>query len=144
MVFRWLFIPWLQQELDSYKSCMNNTRKCRDRNKVSCLRLSLSIAVMIDTICIRFFLMVSQNWYMAPLKTTGLLILRCARFYVSGSDSHNAQLRVMVSHTAINHVHELYINPTHPVFDLLPPTLSAFIDQCYNQMGHPSVERMSI
>ena len=82
---------------------------------------------------------VSQNWYMAPLKTTGLLILRCARFYVSGLDSHNTQLQVMVSYTAINHVCELYINPTHPVFDLLPPTLSAFIDQCYNQCQAPDL-----
>ncbi|KIK92391.1 hypothetical protein PAXRUDRAFT_147455, partial [Paxillus rubicundulus Ve08.2h10] len=30
----WLFIPWLQQELDAYKDRVNNTRKHRDRNKV--------------------------------------------------------------------------------------------------------------
>ncbi|KIK75936.1 hypothetical protein PAXRUDRAFT_835521 [Paxillus rubicundulus Ve08.2h10] len=25
MVFRWVFIPWLQQELDAYRCCVNNT-----------------------------------------------------------------------------------------------------------------------
>ncbi|KAG6370288.1 hypothetical protein JVT61DRAFT_12239 [Boletus reticuloceps] len=34
MVFRWLFIPWLQQELDSYQQRVNNTRKRRDKKKI--------------------------------------------------------------------------------------------------------------
>ena len=34
MMFRWLFIPWLLQELDVYVDRMNNTRKRRDHNKV--------------------------------------------------------------------------------------------------------------
>jgi len=35
MVFRWVFIPWLQQELDAYRDRINNTAKRRDRNKAS-------------------------------------------------------------------------------------------------------------
>jgi hypothetical protein len=34
LIFRWVFIPWLQRELDGYKDHINNTAKRRDRNKV--------------------------------------------------------------------------------------------------------------
>ena len=34
MVFRWLFIPWLQVELDNYRDRINHSRKRRDRKKV--------------------------------------------------------------------------------------------------------------
>ncbi|KAG1829470.1 hypothetical protein EV424DRAFT_1470731 [Suillus variegatus] len=34
MVFRWVFIPWLQCELDRYQDRVNNTAKRRDHNKV--------------------------------------------------------------------------------------------------------------
>ncbi|KAG1780221.1 hypothetical protein EV702DRAFT_950000, partial [Suillus placidus] len=34
MVFHWVFIPWLQQELDAYQDRINNTAKRRDRNKI--------------------------------------------------------------------------------------------------------------
>ena len=37
MVFRWVFIPWLQYELDKYRDRVNNTAKCRDRFKVHAL-----------------------------------------------------------------------------------------------------------
>ncbi|KAJ7465042.1 hypothetical protein FB451DRAFT_1352670 [Mycena latifolia] len=34
LVFRWVFIPWLQKELDSYCDRVNNTAKRADRNKI--------------------------------------------------------------------------------------------------------------
>ncbi|KAJ7728282.1 hypothetical protein DFH07DRAFT_757330, partial [Mycena maculata] len=34
LVFRWVFIPWLQKKLDSYRERVNNTAKRADRNKV--------------------------------------------------------------------------------------------------------------
>ncbi|KAJ7932229.1 hypothetical protein B0H13DRAFT_2227784 [Mycena leptocephala] len=34
LVFRWVFIPWLQKELDAYRDRVNNTAKRADRNKV--------------------------------------------------------------------------------------------------------------
>ncbi|KAJ6558992.1 hypothetical protein B0H10DRAFT_1846232, partial [Mycena sp. CBHHK59/15] len=34
LVFRWVFIPWLQKELDAYRERVNNTAKRADRNKV--------------------------------------------------------------------------------------------------------------
>ena len=37
MVFRWVFIPWLQYELDKYRDRVNNTAKHRDRFKVRAL-----------------------------------------------------------------------------------------------------------
>lgn len=34
LTFRWLFIPWLQTELDAWVEQFNDTRKRADRNKV--------------------------------------------------------------------------------------------------------------
>ncbi|KAG1867744.1 hypothetical protein F4604DRAFT_1584905 [Suillus subluteus] len=34
MVFHWVFIPWLQQELDAYRDRVNNSAKRHDNNKV--------------------------------------------------------------------------------------------------------------
>ncbi|KAJ7182863.1 hypothetical protein C8R43DRAFT_869165, partial [Mycena crocata] len=34
LVFRWVFIPWLQKKLDPYRERVNNTAKRADRNKV--------------------------------------------------------------------------------------------------------------
>ncbi|KAI6105017.1 hypothetical protein EV401DRAFT_1893017 [Pisolithus croceorrhizus] len=34
LVFCWLFIPWLQEELLGYRDCVNNTAKRRDCNKI--------------------------------------------------------------------------------------------------------------
>ena len=40
MIFRWIFIPWLQYELDKYRDRVNNTAKRRDRFKVCALMMS--------------------------------------------------------------------------------------------------------
>lgn len=34
LVFRWVFIPWLQHELDAYRNRINNSKKRADRNKI--------------------------------------------------------------------------------------------------------------
>ncbi|KAI6137266.1 hypothetical protein F5141DRAFT_1060128 [Pisolithus sp. B1] len=34
MVFHWVFIPWLQVELNSYQDHINNSQKCCDKRKV--------------------------------------------------------------------------------------------------------------
>ncbi|KAG1732296.1 hypothetical protein EDB19DRAFT_2005534 [Suillus lakei] len=34
LVFHWVFIPWLQQELNAYRDRINNSAKRRDRNKI--------------------------------------------------------------------------------------------------------------
>lgn len=44
---------------------------------------------------------------------------------------------------AIDHVSQLYIKPDHVVFDLVPPAFGAFIERCYQQLGCPSVSRIS-
>lgn len=33
-LFRWLFIPWVQKELDAYMLRLNQTKKRYDRNKI--------------------------------------------------------------------------------------------------------------
>ncbi|KIK77607.1 hypothetical protein PAXRUDRAFT_42831, partial [Paxillus rubicundulus Ve08.2h10] len=50
----------------------------------------------------------------------------------------------MVTHNMIYHICHIYINPDHQVFDLIPLQLAIFIEQCYNNLGHPAVERTTI
>ena len=45
---------------------------------------------------------------------------------------------------AIDHVSQVYIKPDHIIFDLVPPAFSAFIERCYQQLGCPSVGRISV
>jgi hypothetical protein len=70
MIFRWVFIPWLQQELDAYRDRVNNSAKRRDRNKVStyfCLikmcaynppRYSHTVSQLLSTILPK----ISEHW----------------------------------------------------------------------------------
>ncbi|KAI6152555.1 hypothetical protein BKA82DRAFT_4338062 [Pisolithus tinctorius] len=107
MVFRWLFIPWLQRELDQYRDRVNNSRKRRDKNKV----LPHGIPELIHT---------------------------CAEDYGA------LDFKVMVDPKTIEDVRQLYIKADHPVFDLVPHALNAFIDECYIRLGSPSVQRNTI
>jgi len=50
----------------------------------------------------------------------------------------------MVSPAAIDHIRQLYIDPKHVVFDLIPHTLSTFLDLCYHQLGCPSVGHSTV
>ncbi|KAG2127151.1 uncharacterized protein EDB93DRAFT_1109486, partial [Suillus bovinus] len=43
MVFHWIFIPWLQQELDAYQDCVHNTAKQHDCNKISRSKLNIQL-----------------------------------------------------------------------------------------------------
>ncbi|KAG6372780.1 hypothetical protein JVT61DRAFT_7179 [Boletus reticuloceps] len=107
MLFRWLFIPWLQQELDSYVYRVNNTRKRHDKNKV----LPHGIPELIH---------------------------RCAADYGA------LDFKVTITPDAIDHVRQLYINPNHPVFDLVPASLGNFIEFCYDNLGCPPIHHSSI
>ncbi|KAH0826040.1 hypothetical protein J3R83DRAFT_7445 [Lanmaoa asiatica] len=35
----------------------------------------------------------------------------------------------------------MYINANHPVFNLIPPSLSTLIENCYTELGRPNVNR---
>ena len=50
----------------------------------------------------------------------------------------------MVDCAAINHVQELYINSAHPVFDLVPPRFGVYLENCYEQMLRPLVDRHTV
>ncbi|KAI6001834.1 hypothetical protein EDD15DRAFT_2192588 [Pisolithus albus] len=106
MVFRWVFVPWLQVELNSYQDRINNSRKRRDKKKV----LPHGIPELIFT---------------------------CAEDYGA------LNFKIMVTPAAIEQVRQLYVNSNHVVFDLVPPSLNAFIEACYLQLGRPSVGRTS-
>ncbi|KAI6156717.1 hypothetical protein BKA82DRAFT_4009273 [Pisolithus tinctorius] len=52
--------------------------------------------------------------------------------------------KVMVDPKTIEDVQQLYIKADHPVFNLVPHVLNAFIDKCYIQLGSLSVQRNTI
>ncbi|KAG2356262.1 hypothetical protein BDR07DRAFT_1380944 [Suillus spraguei] len=93
MVFCWVFIPWLQQELDAYQDHINNTAKRRDHNK---------------------------------------------------ADFNALDFKVIIDRDGVNCVRELYIKPSHPVFNIVPPTLGNFIQDCYGRMASPEVTRSTV
>ncbi|KAG2339324.1 hypothetical protein BDR05DRAFT_977759 [Suillus weaverae] len=106
MVFRWVFIPWLQWELDTYQDRVNNTRKRRDHNKI------------------------------LPHGVPNLV-------YNSPEDFGALNSKITVERKALDHVRDLYINPSHVVFDLFPQPLGTLIQRCYEELGCPSVTRQS-
>jgi len=50
-------------------------------------------------------------------------------------------LQVTIDRTAIEHVRKLYIDPTHAVFNLVPPAFNAFLEECYTSLQRPPVGR---
>ncbi|KAG2110404.1 uncharacterized protein F5147DRAFT_797184 [Suillus discolor] len=102
MIFHWVFIPWLQHELDAYRDRVNNTAKRLDRNKV------------------------------LPHGVPNLI-------YDSPEDFGALDFKITVERAAIDHIRGVYINSSHPVFDLVPPNLGNYIQMCYEQMGCPTV-----
>ncbi|KAG1778331.1 hypothetical protein EV702DRAFT_1220104 [Suillus placidus] len=107
MVFRWVFIPWLQRELDAYQDRVNNTRKRRDRNKI------------------------------LPHGVPNLV-------YQSPENFGALNFKITVECEALDHVRNLYINPSHVVFDLVPQSFGKLIQRCYEELGRPSVTRQSV
>ncbi|KAG2154171.1 uncharacterized protein EDB93DRAFT_1239551 [Suillus bovinus] len=106
MVFQWVFIPWLQQELDGYQDRVNNTRKRRDQNKI------------------------------LPHGVPNIV-------YQSPEDFSALDFKITVEHEALDHVRNLYIDPSHIVFNLVPQSLGKLIQCYYEELGHPSVTRQS-
>ncbi|KAG1735512.1 hypothetical protein EDB19DRAFT_1638381, partial [Suillus lakei] len=112
MVFRWVFIPWLQRELDGYRDRINNTAKRRDRNKAGTFNI-------------------------LPHGVPSLI-------YDSPEDFNALDFKVTIDHDGVDRVRELYINSSHPMFDIVPPTLRNFIQHCYDEMGCPEVTRTNV
>ncbi|KAG1754162.1 hypothetical protein EDB19DRAFT_1902323 [Suillus lakei] len=106
MIFRWIFIPWLQCELDRYQDRVNNTLKRPDRNKV------------------------------LPHGVPNLI-------YKSPEAFGALDFKVTVKQDDIDYVRRLYVDPDHPVFDLVPRPLNDFIQGCYEDLGRPPITRQA-
>ncbi|KIK80945.1 hypothetical protein PAXRUDRAFT_15517 [Paxillus rubicundulus Ve08.2h10] len=64
--------------------------------------------------------------------------------HTSPEDYAALDFKVMVDPAALNDVHELYIQPTHPIFNLIPTAPTNFIEDHYNLFNHPAVMRTAI
>jgi hypothetical protein len=51
--------------------------------------------------------------------------------------------QITVEHEALGHMCNLYINPSHVVFNLVPQTFGAIIQCCYEELGCLLVTRES-
>jgi hypothetical protein len=79
LIFRWIFIPWLQRELDGYKDRINNTAKRHDCNKVNEILILPVFACSLTwpTSTSRCSLMGSRTSFTIHQMTLGHLISRC-------------------------------------------------------------------
>ncbi|KAI6105965.1 hypothetical protein EDD16DRAFT_1730184 [Pisolithus croceorrhizus] len=64
--------------------------------------------------------------------------------FSSPQDYGALDLKFMVNKATLKHVRQLYINTGHPVFDLVPRPLHEVLEECYNDLGHPAVTRLTI
>ncbi|KAG1718698.1 hypothetical protein EDB19DRAFT_1837675 [Suillus lakei] len=95
MLFCWVFIPWLQWELDAYQ----------DR--------------------------------ILPHGAPNII-------YQSPENFGVLDFKIKVEHEALDHVRDLYIDPSHIVFDLVPRPFSKFMEHCYTELGCPVVTRQTV
>ena len=49
-----------------------------------------------------------------------------------------------VDPAALDHIRNHYVNPSHPVFDLIPDPVSVMLDDIYAMLGRPAITRTSI
>ncbi|KAG2126429.1 hypothetical protein BD769DRAFT_1388130 [Suillus cothurnatus] len=57
--------------------------------------------------------------------------------YESADNFGALEFKVTVKQDAIDHVHNIYVKPNHPVFNLVPKPLSDLIQDCYDNLGCP-------
>ena len=50
----------------------------------------------------------------------------------------------MIDPAVLDHIRNLYVNPSHPVFDLIPEPISIMFDEIYATLGRPTITQTSI
>ncbi|CAK5262397.1 unnamed protein product [Mycena citricolor] len=104
LVCRWVFIPWLQAELDAYRQRINMTAKRRDRNKILPHGVPQHMLEFPDEYAILDF-------------------------------------KIKVKQEHINTVRQQYADPSHDIFQLVPPDFAQLIQSFYVDLGEPSITR---
>ncbi|KAG2048527.1 hypothetical protein BDR06DRAFT_975913 [Suillus hirtellus] len=64
--------------------------------------------------------------------------------YQSAEDFGTLDFKIKVEHEALDHVCNIYITPSHPVFNLVPHPFGDSIQCCYDELGHPLVMRHTV
>ncbi|KAG2144401.1 uncharacterized protein EDB93DRAFT_1104965 [Suillus bovinus] len=81
---------------------------------------------------------VLSGWY----DTNNTLQL-CIHFF-SAEDFGMLDFKIKVEHEALDHVRNIYITPSHPVFDLVPRPFGDSVQHCYDELGCPLVTRHTV
>ena len=119
LLFCWLFIPWIQRELDSWLVRYNNDKKQADKNKI------LPQGAPNDI-------------YDSP-KKYGVLdfkVRTCLCLQIT-LDLLSQQIEVYPD--AIEDVRQLYAPPDHKVFVLVPMDFATMINKVYVHMENPVI-----
>lgn len=124
-MFRWLFIPWLQAELDAYTYRVNHSAKRADKNKV----LPHGVPTHIhhhaeDYNCVDFKVSVNPRYLLLNLNDIPW------------------QVEVRPEH--VDTVEEIYAPSDHPVFQLVPDSFAEYAARFYATLGSPAITRGNV
>ncbi|KAK7030365.1 hypothetical protein VNI00_008426 [Paramarasmius palmivorus] len=123
-VFKWLFIPWLQAELDAYADRINNTRKRHQKHKIT--PQGGSPADMDEY----------PEEYGHVNHFTDKTNLTNAYYLF--------QLRIDPTNTILQDAEAIYAPPQHQVFELVPKEFEVEIEAIYTSLGKPEVSRDNV
>ncbi|KXN81720.1 hypothetical protein AN958_03791, partial [Leucoagaricus sp. SymC.cos] len=107
LLFRYLFIPWVQAELNRYIERTNYTIRRADKYKILPTGIPLNI-------------------FDSPHRYGTL------------------NFKVMMPPGVIAEARQLYANPEHGVFQLVPPDFMHYTTGIYNTLGSPAIIRKNI
>ncbi|KAL0568261.1 hypothetical protein V5O48_013733 [Marasmius crinis-equi] len=123
LVFRYLFIPWLQRELDSYVARINNFKKRHDKNKI------LPQGV--------------PNLIAEHPEDFGVLDFRVG-FGLIGQKSPEGLIlnfQIKVEKEAITEVRREFLADQPSVFHLVPPDFDPIVSKAWADIGNAEVNR---
>ncbi|KAG2140564.1 hypothetical protein DEU56DRAFT_734950, partial [Suillus clintonianus] len=63
--------------------------------------------------------------------------------YQSPENFSILDFKIKVKCEVLDHVRDLYIDPSHVVFDFVLHLFSEFMEHCYTELGHPLVTRQT-
>ncbi|KXN83457.1 hypothetical protein AN958_01417 [Leucoagaricus sp. SymC.cos] len=102
LLFWYLFIPWVQAELNHYIKRTNYTIRCADKYKI---------------------------------LPTGVLL----NIFDSPHQYGTLNFKVITPPRVIAEARQLYVNPEHEVFQLVPPDFMHYATRIYNTLGTPAI-----
>lgn len=130
LVFRFVFIPWLQAELDAWVQMYNSRAKRKNRNSI--LPRGIPDLIFANP---------------AAYHSVDLKVCRPALFCYLPSmpqtDARSPNLQIPHDSEHLQEVRLKYAPPSHSVHNLVPPAVGVRLQALYEQLGSPEVNHQS-